>query len=504
MEPNRSNNNNYEYKYTINTNRIDFTKFLKVFDLYKLVNIVKNIPWEQYTYNGPSSLIVSGYDDNTDEFTHRLVNHNISATSNSIPYHFFGGFVYYILNNTYPEIDIYNYTDPTGDIDIRTVFPIINTSNLYEELDTDTIYFYAYNSDGSFSGLVENYLTWIIDHFVSGILEEYPSNNKIFNNLVEFELPDYDETEAGVIMMKRDIHNLKKLYVTALKERSMIKIQLSAKGKHMKDFDHILEFVFVANFHDNLSADVTTGNDFINDIELASMDNGRSSRNNITVINNTNIQSINKLIDGNINAMVDREIVVTTNDYIHKHKFYNHIGRLQYLNKLLPILIGKGIFNSSDLYGNRLIDLLAELLLFFDKDIKILEKYIYKGSLLKVNLLLDSIFSNYIDIIKGDLNKSRIKSFTHVHDVERWTNNYRASRKITTIESFLNYYDNLNKRINDEYITVANNNMHRNQNNNATRKNITTRKNNATRNVNITRKNYNNKKNKRANGGNNN
>ena len=123
---------------------------------------------------------------------------------------------------------------------------------------------------------------------------------------------DYNDLEPyNKDVYSRHIH--KKIYFNIVKEDKMIKIQIECKVKGMTKPDHLLECVLIADkVFDTLDM------------------NNRKFNNSITLYNGLYIQKYKYMILDNINAIIDRYILKDDPNY--KHKFFNHIARLRYLN----------------------------------------------------------------------------------------------------------------------------------------------------------------------------
>jgi hypothetical protein len=326
-----------EFKYTQNEDRIKWTKNAVPIGQY-LIPCIRNIPWLMYVYRGRTTLWAEKPDSEAkfnpvknskpESESECIPNEvEIHAELRYEPYYFFGGCVYEILNSmalaertrskNIPYVNLRNYVDPTGDIDVKIVLPaikIIGSRTNNADLDFST-YLLKDNGTGM-TDLLDNYIRWIF-YQLKDQIERMPLFEKLFENTEAFELSE-EPGEAAKADLSVRIGNLWLVRVF-LPELRMVKIQLVVKFIDTRP-DHILEIVL--ELEDTCKAGLITS-------EVFSNLNRRLSH----VINGIRLESFSQLIEGNIGAMKERKVFVENIQF--RHKFYNHVGRLQYLNKYL-------------------------------------------------------------------------------------------------------------------------------------------------------------------------
>ena len=290
---------NSDFKYTKNKSRKEWVKNIYPFGEH-LIPLFSKIPWNKYSYKGPLRVWYSLDDDNI-EYSDIEITANY--TSSLPPFYYFGGTSYELLNATYPYINLHKYVDPTGDIDMILNIPHIS----YKDEEYDYIKYF-------FQEKTAKTLTLFIDHFTKWVFEEVCNQfenmpkylfNEIFNNC---ESNDTDENKNRRIIKD-------KIIITHLFEDSSktIKIQGSCKFKNTKE-DHFFEFLLPLN-------------------DLEDMEFLNSSKKNILKLkNNLYISDLKNLFIGDMIAIQTRIHAFTSEDEKDlEHKFYNHIGRFEYL-----------------------------------------------------------------------------------------------------------------------------------------------------------------------------
>jgi hypothetical protein len=319
-----------DFKYTIDPERILWVK--NVFPVGELlINTIQSMPWNSYRYNGDITLwhetsTASGYtltEDNNTVIHESSVGHIEATTQNELPFAFLGGGAYEVLNKAHkgPGFPLlHDYVDPTGDLDIKLELPEI--IRIESDDKTDKMKFLFEDREGTIiSGFVENYIDWIFNNLYKSLKVFEKDFDYLFPRSIDF---DYHENHEG--QHANDAKRIGRLWLlkVPLFERGMYKIQLTAKFDGMANSDHMLEFILtVPNQIQDASWNVfTPGPSFKpRDVYNTSL--------------KTRVESIANLYNGNVRAMGDR--IVAWNTEL-RHKFYNHVGRLQYLNLLTPAL----------------------------------------------------------------------------------------------------------------------------------------------------------------------
>ena len=321
-----------DFKYTTDPERILWVK--NVFPVGELlINAIQSMPWNSYSYNGDIILwhetsTTSEHEFNKDSNSvihESSVGHIEATTQNELPFAFLGGGAYEVLNKAHKGAGLpllHDYVDPTGDLDIKLELPEI----IKIESDDDTkdkIKFLFEDIEGTvINRFVENYIDWIFTNLYKSLTVFEKEFDYLFPTSVDF---DYHENHEGqhAIDAKR-IGNLWLLKVP-LFEKGMYKIQLTAKFDGMADSDHMLELILPVP---NKIQDANW-NMFVPGPSFKPRDVYNTS------LKKTRVESIAQLYNGNVRAIKARIVAWNTES---RHKFYNHVGRLQYLNLLTPAL----------------------------------------------------------------------------------------------------------------------------------------------------------------------
>ena len=271
-------------KYTQDKNRILFSKKVDTL-IESTLEKVRDIPWSEYSYKGPCHLMNAG----TDEFEKVM----IEAKLNSHPYVIIGGAVYFIYKQLIPDA---GFMDPTGDIDIHLDIPKIISIQGKSDIRTLSNYYISTLKDKTLNELSLHYMNWLLDN-VYDFFE------------VDDDLEAYEYSTESIITRTKN----NQFYFSIVQEPNMIKLQVECKVKGMDSPDHLLEMILIAN--DEFCDAWDKKSVFYKDIQE---------------FNGFPIQTYDKLIQHNMEAIDAR--FELAQDPSTKHKLYNHIGRVRYLN----------------------------------------------------------------------------------------------------------------------------------------------------------------------------
>jgi len=340
----RRNIRGYDFKYTLDTTRKNWIK--SVFPhVESLVNIVANIPYADYNYHGDIIYTTRGALVKEQEETYAKSKENITDTetyeilfqdrliapTNFLHYNFFGGICFELLNDIYPNVNLYNFVDPTSDIDIKISF-IMNDSTknklLYDNYalmkgnpryeDFDVNLFLVINptvTDLDLVPYLNPYFRHMSDFILDHMLDELNLINLLFVNSVPFDINEYDtindavkKEELGYTVI--DIVNSNAKLVRYLdSDEKTLRIQIVLKiivdGESI--IDHLLEF-------------------------LINLDNNNIGQ--TLSLENYNISSLYTLFSDNLEAYSKRKILL---DVVgpRMHKPVNHFTRFIYLLDLI-------------------------------------------------------------------------------------------------------------------------------------------------------------------------
>jgi hypothetical protein len=326
---------NSEFKYTIDPQRILWTKNVYPISGY-LLQLLQSIPWNSYRFEGDVKLWTDNTVNSNKEYSEAVLEEDVSAVSHDVritattdgitPYLYFGGGAYEILNTRYKAMtNLRNFVDPTGDIDVAICLPKITPDTKIAGKDYYDYHFNNLKVGNNTSGLImsdllDTYTRWIFNEFekkISGIHEALFA--QLFANTIEF---DFKEAEEGTVDISKKVGHIwivRSINIPV----NMIKIQLICKFKDMEKADHLIEFVL---YVDKTPTPMHYLNDSIKNIS-----------DEMQMFDSYPLINFVKMIRGNIDTSLENRIKFW-NTCI-RHKFYNHVGRIQYLNDLLPRLI---------------------------------------------------------------------------------------------------------------------------------------------------------------------
>ncbi len=287
------------FMYTTDSDRNLFSK--KTYKVGRiLMNLIKQIPWNSYKFDGKTNVLMP-VGDEEESFEYVEVDAEAHYDETYIPYLVFGGSCYEWLNSQKAEKDqlLDLLVDRTGDVDLRLFMPKITITH---EHQFAIKYFYQ---DSKPNSLLQHLLDWITDK-LSFI---FTQSEMVMDDMIEYEPIE----EEGPVIKRIAINNF---LITQVVTGHMTKIQVSCKFKGMIHEDHILEFV------------LASGIDIPKEIDDMNRPDPESKLASFQIIDGLRIQSISALFYGNKNALLTGR----TRDMTPKHKYYNHIQRLKYLN----------------------------------------------------------------------------------------------------------------------------------------------------------------------------
>ena len=361
-----------DFKYTQDPDRILWTK--NVFPIAEyIIQAIQKIPWESYKFVGTSAFWKKSGRFERDDF-------EVTIHPSSTPrYYYFGGSVYEIMNKLYNRADmpnLHSYVDPTGDLDIMLIPPHLTLAagkspekyyayffnqllhehpgkkepaNLQRHFNTTNGRMNLANIDAlntssnalsaeptefvgcanniftgnnttretvirdprQYSKWIEHYTDWIMDNFADN-LKKYQKGGLftlLFGNSVKFNLEN--DAEGRYADRVLCIGNLK-LVRSYLPYMNLIKIQLIAKFQDMTRSDHICEFLMEMPHEPSVS-----------------IEKFDSYKHKYQVLKGFPLTTFSELVRGNLDSMINRYSLFQTT---LRHKFYNHVGRMQYLN----------------------------------------------------------------------------------------------------------------------------------------------------------------------------
>ena len=160
---------------------------------------------------------------------------------------------------------------------------------------------------------VEDYTSWVMEHFANTLVKYKHGRlfDLLFGNTIPFNLDN--DTEGRYADKIICIGNLK-LVRSYLPYMGLVKIQLIARFTGMKKSDHICEFLLDMPYKPNASL---------------TLQKYQSYEHKYQILKGFPLSNFAELIRGNIDSLINRYSLFNTD---LRHKFYNHVGRMQYLH----------------------------------------------------------------------------------------------------------------------------------------------------------------------------
>lgn len=323
-----------KFKYTFNEGRKLLIGTIYPYADY-LIECVVKMPYESYSYNGfcecpidysiPSEKGFNPYD--TSNFKETKFN----CESHGHPvYWFVGGTVYEMLKKKFNNVNLYDYCDATGDIDVTLKPPalVINANELNDNEASDLGIPFL-NESNKLASFYNHFTSWAFENLVKNF-KKIELLFKNIDDIVEFDINDYKDiiAEHKVSDLGYKYEKVGKMYVVAFlnKTTDNMKVQIVCKVQNNKIsiIDHVLEIM--------IAKEITVHPESLSEWT----EKTKTSYTTITLNgNNYNIQNYNNLIDNNISAYLQRkETYDSSNVLEHIHKSINHIARLFYLYEL--------------------------------------------------------------------------------------------------------------------------------------------------------------------------
>jgi hypothetical protein len=293
-----------DFKYTQNENRINWTISIYPYaDIF--LNSIREIPWATYKFEGPVEYI------NIE--TNEIVIKNIK-TETIANYCLFGGCVYEILSRRYRNVNLYDFCDPTGDIDCVLRIPKIN------EFDGEQLEIHFTDSNGIINNYYNNYILWVFNKLTEKIQISSVNFNKMFPNFIDFDINEYTTIpeQNKTLNLGYNVVKIGYIYIVSyLDDGDMFRIQIVCKIEP-NFIDHVLELILPLNDENNPSID--------------SYNPSKYSTIYFSENNKYNVQLFSQLLNDNKGAYTQRLQAYETPKSIHK--LINHSARIIYLYEL--------------------------------------------------------------------------------------------------------------------------------------------------------------------------
>lgn len=347
-----------DYKYTKDKERIASNKRIFPYASYFL-QLAQNIPYESYSYSGPLTVFIdldAEENENEPKKEHRYARKTVNVSAGFKlkngkyvrPYYYFGGCVYEIMDMLFkrdklPGIPpLHKYTDPTGDIDLLCAFPNIVSVSPRQDIDIQLADLTKIrrpdepeSSNISYNELVDDYTAWLFSQVVSGF-ESIPPRvlDQIFAETVPFSFKEDNEAQNADMS-----HQIGNMWLVRTRSSNMLKIQCIIKYEDIVEPIHFMEFVFILN---EIVADTSP-----NDLKISTKLMGNFFLNTDQTLkrileasmeyDSYPIQKFYSLYYDNIDAIEGKRKDLFSEDA--RHKYFNHIQRLKYLNDIIPTIL---------------------------------------------------------------------------------------------------------------------------------------------------------------------
>jgi hypothetical protein len=348
-----SKNELLKFRYTRNPGRAAWTEALYPLgpEFFRLIN---SIPWNTYEYNGPTEASIVTLTELNWETKYDIAwsgDVTVKAKPISMPYSVLGGAACEIYNLHFKGAgfpNLYDTTDPTGDIDCRLARLDIEATPPQNQPVQNNQKLILYeiapgNNPYQCSKVYDDYSRWLFNQvceklrrlqpFVSDTTKFAPKTKEGNNEMAHADL----EQSVGNFL------------VTRARVSNMIKVQVGLGVRYNGGIkqEHCIEFILPINETiDDLAHQAgKIEHNYI-------MDNHRINRISDVLPFGINLVKIKPLILSQADALVNRgkEMYKTAaearnagelNSFLrdYGHKSYNHYGRLVYLLRLLLHLI---------------------------------------------------------------------------------------------------------------------------------------------------------------------
>jgi len=339
-------------KYTNDNNRIKWVQNVYP-NMYKLLPIIHNIPYDTYEYNGVIDVTYCTYKDlgrEVEKVDLEEKQHVVHIDSKESTYCLFGGCCYPLIETEYFQSNdttnhkmrpINELMDFTGDIDMLLNFPIKidNTDNQYtnelsehikqllnkDVLEIET--YCKYYTESSLNPPLLHYVNWFFQQLKDNFTEDVIMT--LFPSAESFTIEEYEDIPSKYKQANLGYNHVKvgnAFLVSYLDNGNMFRFQIVMKFD--KVIDHVIEYIL--ELHDDYEYTPTIeANTYVKSIAT-----NRTSRIFQLPKQKYNILIFKNLMDKElVSAYSSRKTMIEEKDLIHKP--INHIARLLYMLNLI-------------------------------------------------------------------------------------------------------------------------------------------------------------------------
>ena len=361
----------YDFKYTTDITRKNWINSTFP-QMETLVNIVANIPYDSYQYTGDVEYTFFGIPNEDHGINEMLRMETFQVDGNNrLEYNFFGGICFELLGDSYPDVNLYDFVDPTSDIDIAITTNVTKTEKMNQaikKITKEVIDEHVLPKGSQYaditsdivvvnSGVVNPYFRDITDFVFENMLRELNNAELVFKNSVPFDITEYDVISNNVKTPElhfrvTNIAGCHAKLVSYLDEdlktmRVQIVLKVSVNGDSI--IDHLLEFL-ITNSQEIKTWTILAPNK-----------------------PNYKISNIFDLIGENLSAYKTREVEVET-EGPRRHKPINHITRVLYLLDLIRTY--PNIYDDKQNVSDHVWQLMKGSMSYILRD-KLLTSYVY-------------------------------------------------------------------------------------------------------------------------------
>jgi hypothetical protein len=354
------------FKYTTNKERKKWIKHLYPFGEY-FIHLFSKIDYNDYSYKGKFR---AWYVVGDDEYKYDDINIEAKHKKSLTPFYYFGGVSYELLNETYKCVDLHKYVDPTADIDIELELPFVQIDETKKEYMN---YFFDSEKPSfeTLSHFVKDYIEWLFEE-IKKLFESIPKH--IFDDI-------FGECEN----IYGDVTVRNKIKLITYYDNNNLRIQGLCKFKDIPE-DHFFEMILG-----------------LNDLEEPTVLN--KGQKLLKLKKDVYILDLKSLFMGDMLALQTRIHALNSNENKYlKHKFYNHIGRFDYLLQfIIKCVLEENRLNLSNTEIENLINYSLKIfvLYYLLKESNKLKLVNYTNGLNKNNKnIINSHIKEYYQVLK--------------------------------------------------------------------------------------------------------
>lgn len=334
-----------DVKYTLNAERVSWVQAVYPV-LNQVIDVASSTLIDEWRYSGP--VVTHMFAEPEDTVASEVATVMVDVTTPPRVC-VFGGCVYELLNDTYPNARLHNFTDPTGDVDVEVILPPLKSPAIQQLITTmgeeQVLSVPVFAGPFELNPLYASFLTHMHSALVNrlrqapelthspyfermlpgeydceGVRQTYAGvrdaagkgfMETVVGNVVVVTFPDLGETSGNTNWYGKSADTVPRFGTSSDVLVSMLKTQMVVKAGGV--VDHVLEFVTLPSTLLKSKRYLTLPYKF---------PNGRTM----------DVQNLEALVWGNMDALKARgPLMDTTKHPRYFHKGVNHVNRLLYL-----------------------------------------------------------------------------------------------------------------------------------------------------------------------------